>query len=264
MARAWIGTSGFNYDDWEGVLYPEDLAEDEWFEHYSRRFDAVELNVTFYRLPDRETFEGWAGRSPSGFGFVLKGSRYITHQKKFNEPEDAIDRFFGAAEPLGSRLKCVLWQAHPNLKADAEKLDSFLDAVEDVSTPPGTRHAFEFRDESWFEDDAVADTLEEHDAAFVLADMPFQVLAPGQRSRSIDRPEVRADHTSDFAYVRRHGPEERYASKYPDSMRASDATWVQRWIDEGKDVFVFYNNDSDGFAVRDADSLRRRLGQGEG
>lgn len=277
MPRAYVGTSGYNYPHWRGVFYPEGLAQKRWFEYYAARFGAVELNVTFYGTPKRETFERWAEHTPDGFRFVLKGSRFITHVKRLTEPGATVPRFFERCEPLGEKLGAVLWQLPPRFAADAERLARFCDELVADKRAARVRHAFEFRDASWF-DDTVYAALAGAGAAVVLADWPFQVLAPGMGVRRLggERPVARVPPAAGWVYLRRHGPGVRYGSGYTPGMLATDARWIRRWLDEGmdtyaffkkeafdeddhelhgSDVFAFFNNDARGYAVRDAARL---------
>ncbi len=241
------------YKHWVGVLYPEDLPPQQWFDRYTQFFDALELNVTFYGIPKRATFERWARQAPQDFAFVVKGSRYITHILRLREAQEPVRRLLEACRPLGERLRCVLWQLPPQLQADPPRLKSFL-----ASLPQTLRHAFEFRDPSWF-CEAVYEVLADYDAAVVYADWPFQVLAPDMRPRRMSRPVIRAPYTAGWWYVRRHGPDESYAGSYPTASLRSDARWARQRLASGRDGFVFFNNDVAGHAVRNAIALRRLL-----
>lgn len=252
MARAWVGTSGYNYPHWAGVLYPEGLAPFRWFDRYVEVFDAVELNVTFYRLPGPKTFESWARRAPREFAFVIKGSRYVTHVRRLQDPSQPVRVLFDACRPLGDRLHCVLWQLPPRFRADPGRLREFLRAL-----PRSVRHAFEFRDPSWF-CEPVYSLLEEYGAAVVCADWPFQVLPPGMRPRRVDRPPVRAP-AAGWWYLRRHGPGEPYSGGYPVSSLRADARWILGELAAGREGYAFFNNDVGGWAVRNALTLRRLL-----
>jgi uncharacterized protein YecE (DUF72 family) len=265
MAQAWVGTSGFNYPHWRGVLYPEGLPASRWLEHYAARYDAVELNVTFYRLPAPSAFAGWARRTPRHFRFVLKGSRFLTHIKRLLDPFEGVRRFFEVSEPLGGKLACVLWQLPPDLPADVDRLAGFLGALRDTGGLERCRHAFEFRSTDWFQP-AVFDLLAQARCAVAHPDWPVQVVPPRvpfrlQTRQLRRRPRVRAPFTAGFVYLRRHGPGERYRSGYSDAMLRSDAGWARRWRDEGRDVFAFYNNDGGGHAVRDAARLADLIGR---
>jgi len=235
-------------------LYPEGLAPRRWFEHYASVFDAVELNVTFYRLPTSRTFEAWGRRAPREFAFVVKGSRYVTHVRRLRDPREPVRVVLDACRPLGDRLRCLLWQLPPRFQADPLRLREFLHTL-----PRAVRHAFEFRDPSWF-CDAVYELLAGCDAAVVCADWPVQVLPPGMRARKLDRSPVRVPQTAGWWYLRRHGPGGAYAGSYPASSLRADARWIRLQVGAGRDGFVFFNNDVGGCAVRDALTLRRLVG----
>lgn len=256
MARAYIGTSGFSYDHWRDDFYAG-VPRKDWFRHYRQNFRTVELNATFYRLPRASTFERWASEMPEDYALVLKGSRYLTHVKRLLEPEEPLKRFFDLARPLGGRLHAVLWQLPPSARAEPERLRLVLEALEQWA--PGVRQAFEFRHPSWFTQD-VFDLLSFANAAGVVADAPFQAIPPGEAPRRDDQPLVRVPETADFAYVRRHGPWQAYGGTYPDDAIEADAARVRRWVEEGRDVYVYYNNDVGGHAVRDAQRLTRSVG----
>jgi len=262
MARAWIGTSGYNYAHWEGVFYPEGLPARKWLSYYAQVFPTVELNVTFYRLPQKKTFETWAKTAPEGFAFVLKGSRFITHIKRLKDAEGSIQILFDQSSPLEEKIAAVLWQLPPRFRVDLQRLKAFLRALQESPLARRYRHAFEFRDRTWFCDD-VYDILQNHNAAIVLADWPFQVLAHGMRVQDIDREAIEAPLTANFVYLRRHGPGALFSSNYPERMIRSDAEAIRKWLTEGREVYCFYNNDVAGYAVKNALRLRELVEQGE-
>jgi uncharacterized protein YecE (DUF72 family) len=243
--RLWIGTSGYSYDDWGGVFYPEGLPQRDRFEFYASQFRVVELNVTFYRLPRPEIFEGWNRRAPEPFLFFVKGSKYITHLQMLRDPAPSLKKFFDAAGSLGRRLAGVLWQFPPNFSPQPERLEAFLEALK---AHPSTRHVFEFRDPGWFTTET-AGLLEKAGAAFCRADQP-------EFCKTLDIPD-----TAPFVYLRRHGPEtgRRYRFSYGDDALKSDAEEVKRWLAAGKDVFIFFNNDVGGAAPADARRLESLL-----
>lgn len=239
MARAYIGTSGWHYDDWRGRFYPEKTAKKDFLELYAKRFGVVEVNNTFYALPRVETLEGWRDIVPKGFLFACKASRFITHIKKLNEPEDSIKKFFATVDALGENLGPVLFQLPPNWNANAERLAAFLDAL-----PTGYRYTFEFRDPSWFNQE-VYDALGRHNAALCLyamglAESPIQV-------------------TADFVYMRLHGPEEGYRGSYDDQTLKEWARRIRGWLDEGRDVYCFFDNDQEANAPHDAARLKEMV-----
>ena len=238
-----VGTSGWQYDDWRGVVYPEDLPKRRWLAHYVKRFPTVEVNSTFYRLARESAVKEWRDNAPPGFEFVLKGSRFITHQKKLNDPGPPLERFF---EPLGrvlDRTAVILWQLPGRWRRNAERLDAFLGAL-----PSGLRYAVEFRDDDWFHDESY-EVLDRHGVANVWL------------SSSLT-----SQHgfvaTGDHVYVRFHGLDPEAPYRY-DYSREELGPWAQRLrgiAGEGTPAWVFFNNDYEGHAVRNAEALTDLLG----
>ncbi|MEU8620804.1 DUF72 domain-containing protein [Streptomyces sp. NPDC048623] len=233
-----VGTSGWQYRDWRGVLYPEGVPQRLWLEEYARNFAAVENNAAFYRLPERATFAEWRERTPAGFVMAVKASRYLTHIKRLKDPGEPVARLMGRAEALGDRLGPVLLQLPPTLRADAGLLDAAL-----ARFPAGTRVAVEPRHDSWWTD-RIAEVLSGHGAALCWADRGGRPVTPLWR-------------TADWGYLRLH---EGRARPFPSYGRQALVTWADR-IGEtwraGADVFVFFNNDVGGAAVRNAESFLR-------
>jgi uncharacterized protein YecE (DUF72 family) len=235
-----VGTSGWQYRDWRGVLYDERLPQDRWLERYAEVFDVVEVNNSFYRLPERATFEKWGARTPERFTFVVKASRYLTHLKRLKDAGDGVKLFWDRATGLGPKLGPVLFQLPPRFPADAGRLRHFLSWL-----PGEMRAAFEFRDASWMNDEVLG-LLDEGGYAFVLADRP------GFRGPLIV--------TGGWSYIRFHQGTH-IASDYRKSK-------LRRWADRiaamsATDVWAFFNNDHGGAAVRDALFLRDVLGRSE-
>jgi uncharacterized protein YecE (DUF72 family) len=234
-----IGTSGWQYADWRGRFYPKGLGQTKWLEHYGNHFETVELNNSFYRLPDEETFARWRASTPGDFVFSVKASRYLTHVRRLQDPEEPVHRLMDHARGLGPKLGPVLVQLPSNLRVDVGALEAVLRAF-----PRRTRVAFEPRHESWFVDD-VAAVLRAHDAALCLVD------APGRKA-----PLWR---TAGWGYLRLH---EGRAAPSPCYGRRALATWAERlaglWS-SGEDVFVYFNNDRGGCAVRDAHRFARAV-----
>lgn len=237
MGRVLVGTSGFVYPHWKGILYPEDLPQRLWLDHYAREFPTVELNTTFYRLPRAESVERWRAESPPGFVFAAKGSRYLTHQKRLLDPQPSLARYFEPVSLLRRKLAVVLWQLPPRWKANPERLLAFLAAL-----PRRFRHAVEFRDESWYEP-AICDVLDRHRAAFCEHDLVR--LRPPRL-------------TGGFRYVRFHGNAGKYQGRYGARALAPFAREISRYAREG-DAFVYFNNDVGGQAVLDARELTALL-----
>lgn len=232
--RLRIGTSGYQYDHWRGVLYADDLPKRAWFERYAEVFDTVEINNTFYRLPSNSAFESWRARAPRGFCYALKFSRYGSHLKRLQEPEATIGLFLERAEPLRGALGPILVQLPPRWDADPARLEAFLEAA-----PARHRWAVEFRDERWLRDDVLA-ILRRHEAALCVHD-----LIEGH-------PRVA---TAPWIYLRFHG--HRYQGSYTPQFLAAEARRIRGELDRGLDVYAYFNNDIGGHAVRNALDLRR-------
>jgi uncharacterized protein YecE (DUF72 family) len=237
--EARVGCSGWQYRHWRGKFYPPDLPLSRWFDHYVSVFDTVEINNSFYRLPEAITFARWAERAPRGFLFAVKASRYLTHMKKLKDPEPALERFFERAKHLGRYFGPVLYQLPPNWKLDLTRLEHFLHVL-----PRSARHVIEFRDPSWYVDE-VLDLLHGRDVAFCLHDM---------RGSATERLRV-----GSFVYVRFHGPSGRYAGGYSSERLHGWASWLGLQLKNGADVYAYFNNDVGGHAPRDAITLRRLL-----
>lgn len=241
MGQVRIGTCGWTYNHWKGVFYPVGVPPRTWLEYYAQEFDTVEVNATFYRLLPESTFAGWRRRSPEGFLFALKASRPITHLKKLLHAEQELEHFLSRARLLSERLGPLLFQLPPRWTVDVGRLRAFLSLL-----PRGYRCAFEFRDESWLTE-PVYGALREHGAALV------RVSAPRLPDADVT--------TADFSYVRMHGDQRMYSSKYSEQTLNEWAEVVSRWVSEGQDVFVYFNNDIHGYAVEDARALRQLVAQ---
>jgi len=233
-----IGTFGYQYDHWKGVFYPEKLGKRDWFEHYTKHFDTVEINNTFYQLPEPSTFDVWRDRAPKGFRYALKFSRYGTHMKKLKDPEASLSMFLERAERLKAFLGPILVQLPPHWKCNPERLDAFLTVA-----PKRHRWAVELREPSWLCDEVYA-LLRQHNAALCLHDM-----LP-------EHPEV---FTVDWTYLRFHGPQytRKYQGAYSTQAINSIAGRVRGYLDDGRDVYAYFNNDEHGHAVKNALQLRK-------
>ncbi|MFG3344681.1 DUF72 domain-containing protein [Streptomyces sp. NPDC048018] len=236
-----VGTSGWQYRDWRGVLYPEGVPQRLWLEEYARSFAAVENDNVFYRLPERATFAAWRERTPEGFVMAVKASRYLTHVKRLKDPGEPVRRLMSRADGLGGRLGPVLLQLPPTLRADAGLLDAVLGCF-----PAEVRVAVEPRHDSWWTE-RTAEVLSGHGAALCWADRGSRPVAPLWR-------------TADWGYLRLHGGR---ARPLPSYGRQALLTWADRlagtWREQDE-VFVFFNNDTGGAAVRGAESFVRVLG----
>jgi uncharacterized protein YecE (DUF72 family) len=236
-----VGCSGWQYTHWRGNFYPEELPQSRWFAHYALAFDTVEINNSFYRLPDAETFARWRDQAPPHFLYAVKASRFLTHMKKLKAPEDPLARFFENARHLGRHLGPVLYQLPPRFPINLERLEAFLRAL-----PTKHRHTVEFRDPSWY-DQRVYDLLSKHNVALCLHDME------GSETEKVA--------VGPFVYVRFHHGTKKYGGRYSDARLDEWTDWLTARHEEGLDVFAYFNNDTGGHAPRDAVRLRHRIHQ---
>jgi uncharacterized protein YecE (DUF72 family) len=239
LGKLRVGCSGWEYRHWRGTFYPPDVPRTRWFDYYASVFDTVEINNTFYRLPEEATFAAWAARAPRGFEYTVKASRFLTHRKKLREPEEPLERLFTRMRPLGRRLGPVLYQLPPGWKLDRERLEHFLQAL-----PRGARHVLEFRDPSWYAPDVLA-RLAQRRVSLCLHDMHGS--ATGRK------------RVGPLVYVRFHGPAGTYEGGYPERRLAGWADWLHAQRERGADVYAYFNNDLGGHAPRDAVTLRHLL-----
>ena len=233
LADLKIGCSGFLYEHWRKNFYPDDLPRNYWLEYYSTRFSTVELNVTFYKLPDRETFSKWYSSTPEVFTFSLKGSRFITHVKKLKDCAEPVETFFSRATILKEKLGAILWQFPPTFNLDIDRLKDFLDVLK----PYCLRNTFEFRNKTWM-NKKVFDLLKKEKAALCMADWPD----------FLDKLPL----TADFVYIRRHGEEGSYTTSYSRESLERDAKRLKSYLRQKRDVFIYFNNDASGYAPRNA------------
>jgi uncharacterized protein YecE (DUF72 family) len=236
-----IGCSGWNYKHWRnGVFYPPKLPPRKWLEHYACHFDTVEVNATFYRLPRESAVANWVAQTPPDFVFTVKMSRYVTHVKRLRELGPSLELFYRTIAPLveSPKLGPVLWQLPPTFKRDDERLAHAL-----AQLPPG-RHAFEFREPSWFVDEVYA-LLREHSAALVIGDDPR-------------RPFQTHILTADWTFVRLHHGSRGRNGNYSQSELDEWAERIRGWSENG-DVYAYFNNDWEGYAVNNALDLKKRL-----
>lgn len=244
MKEIYIGTSGYNYDHWrDDVFYPKGLPQNKYLEYYSTKFNSVELNVTFYRLPSARVFEGWKRKTPNDFRFSVKGNRYITHIKRLKDVSAPLGNFAENLKPLRQKTSCILWQLPPGFKASADRLNNF---VRDLKKAGFTkfRHAFEFRHESWFTRD-IYKILRNNNFCLCMADMP-------------DAPSAEV-LTADFIYIRFHGARERYSSNYSDKELKEELSKFKKWLKRSKGLYAYFNNDAYGYAPKNAMSLSKLI-----
>lgn len=242
MSRAWIGTSGWAYDSWRGPVYPPEVSDARRLEfYYEQLFDTVELNASYYRWPADQAFRSWRRRLPPGFQLTVKAARGLSHAKRLYDPDAWLARMATSLRLLDDRLGVLLVQLPPGMGRDDARLDYFLGRV-----PDWLRVAVEFRHASWHCAE-VYDLLERNGAAYVVmsgAGLPCMLQA-----------------TTDFVYVRLHGPDDQhlYGGSYDDAAMAWWADQTREWLAQGRDVYAYFNNDWDGHAVHNARALRHFL-----
>jgi uncharacterized protein YecE (DUF72 family) len=231
-----IGCSGWNYRDWRGRFYGEQLPAKRWFGFYAETFDTVEINNSFYRLPTPETYRKWRDQAPDGFCYAVKASRFLTHNKKLKDPEAPLGLLIGNARHLGEHLGPILYQLPPGWRLNPERLEHFLKQL-----PRDLTHVLEFREKSWLTEDVLA-LLDAHAVAFCTHDMPGM--------------EVPRWASGKAAYVRFHGPKDKYRGRYPDEVLQDWADWMIVQAKQGRPVWAYFNNDIGGAAIHDALTLR--------
>lgn len=233
-----VGTSGWHYDHWRDLFYPESVSRKEWLTYYARYFDTVELNTTFYRLPPLGIPAQWKKSVPRSFRFAAKGSRFLTHVKKLRDAESGLERFFERIEGLGGKLGPIVFQLPPQWPKDEQRLEAFLEIL-----PPHRRYAFEFRNTTWHSE-SVYRVLMKYQVAFCLFDLDgFQ--SP-----------IRI--TAGFTYIRLHGPDGKYQGSYQEEVLRTWAEQIQSWRLPA--AYVYFDNDQAASAVENAIHLRQLLG----
>jgi uncharacterized protein YecE (DUF72 family)/alkylated DNA nucleotide flippase Atl1 len=238
-----VGTSGWQYDDWRGAVYPHGVGQARWLEHYVRLFPTVEVNATHYRLTKPATARRWAQTAPEGFEFALKGSQYITHRLRLKGAAQAVERFFDPLEDVLDRTAVVLWQLPPRWRRDGARLDDFLRLL-----PSGPRYAVEFRDDDWFHPETYR-VLDRHGVANVWVSSS---MTSGHHEHA---------QTGDHVYLRLHGlADEPYRYRYSRRELEGWADRLRAAADQALPAWVYFNNDHAGHAVGNARLLARLLG----
>ncbi len=238
--RCFIGTSGWYYQHWYGPFYPKGLSKDKLFPYFAQSFNTVELNNTFYHLPKETTVKGWYKKAPKDFVFAVKASRFITHIKRLANLGDSPKVFLKRAHLLKEKLGPILYQLPPSMKKDPKRLAGFLKRL-----PKRARNVVEFRHQSWL-DEEVFDLLKKFDVAHCIVSMP-------------DFPTV-IKNTADFTYIRMHGGSSLYTSNYSQAELKACAGWIKKFLKNGLDTYVYFNNDACGYAVKNAMALRKLVG----
>jgi uncharacterized protein YecE (DUF72 family) len=240
--RIYIGTSGWSYKHWMGTFYPAGTKIKDRFLYYLNKFDTVEINNTFYGMPSDETFLNWKNTANDDFVYVIKANKYITHNKKLHDPDITLPPFIDRVKILGKKLGPILFQLPPFMKANAELLKTFLEAL-----PKKNRFVFEFRNAEWYKEEVYA-LLEKHNCAFCIYELAGHISP--------------IKITADFVYLRLHGPGNKYQGSYSDET-------LQEWANEcliwskTKDVFVYFDNDEKGYAAFNALKLQELVIQKE-
>jgi uncharacterized protein YecE (DUF72 family) len=236
-AKIFIGTSGWHYKHWRGPFYPEKLPPSKMLEFYAQHFHTVELNNTFYRLPQPNGLHNWRSSTPRDFCFAMKGSRFLTHMKKLKDPATAIERFFERADLLKEKLGPIVFQLPPHWEVDGERLDAFLKVL-----PRGHRYAFELRNPTWHSAE-IYSILRRHRAAFCI----FEIA--GFRSGF--------EITADFTYVRLHGPDGAYQGSYSHDALQGWADRIREWEEKLRAIYIYFDNDQAGYAPKNALELAK-------
>ncbi len=234
-----IGTSGWYYEHWKELFYPADIPKSKWFEHYARQFDTVEINNTFYHQPKEQSIQRWHKIAPEGFLYAVKANRYITHIQKLKDTSESLKRFFGGIYLLRQKLGPVLYQLPPSLHINLDRLGDFIRLL-----PKRTIAVFEFRHKSWYCDDTYK-ILEKYGAGLCIHDMP------GNESPQVV--------TSDKVYIRFHGTAGRYSGNYPESALRNWAGWIKDKSKKASGVYIYFNNDANGYAVKNAKQLKEMI-----
>jgi len=237
--KIYVGTSGWNYKHWKGNFYPENLNQKEWLKYYSDRLKSVEINNSFYRLPDIKTFKNWSNNTPSNFIFSVKGSRYITHMKKLKDPARSSKILFTHIKHLKTKLGPILFQLPPRWRFTKERFENFLSIL-----PGKYRYTFEFREKSWWNEE-VLELLKEHNCAFCIYELAG-TLTP-------------KEITADFVYIRLHGPGDKYQGSYSTKELSGWAGAASSWQGKNKDIYIYFDNDDSGYAIKNALELQEML-----
>lgn len=239
-AHLHIGTSGWHYKHWLTTFYPEKLPASKMLDYYVREFDTVELNNSFYKLPEVKTFTAWRDATPPNFEFAVKASRFITHNKKLKDPQNALEKFLPRAEALGKKLGPILFQLPPKWRINLERLEEFLAVL-----PRYHRYTFEFREPSWHMPETLA-LLRRYNAAYCI----YQ-LAGFHTDIEV---------TADWAYVRLHGPTKgKYQGSYEHNTLSEWAERITAWSRRLKAVYVYFDNDQAAYAAHNAIELKRQV-----
>jgi len=237
MKKLCIGTSGWFYDEWNGVFYPEDVSTENRLPFYSQHFDTVEINNTFYHMPSLSSVEAWQAKVSKNFTFSVKLSRYITHLKRLKDCEESLNFFMDRMASLQKKLGPILIQLPPSFKQDLPRLNEFLSYA-----PRGHLYVVEFRHPSWYEEE-VYKLLRKHSVALCITDLKGKLSAP--------------EVTSNFTYIRLHGPRSAYSGEYGTRRLKVWQERIEQWRAKKLSVYCYFDNDAKGAAVKDAQNLKK-------
>lgn len=238
MAKNHIGTSGWSYEHWDKVFYSH-LPSNQRLQFYAKHFQTVEINTTFYHLPKPQVVKNWHKTTPKNFLFSIKASSYITHLKRLKDPEESLKKFFTSIKNLKEKTGPILFQLSPSFKRDDERLKNFIKKL-----PKKKRYTFEFRHESWFAEE-VYQILQKNKMALCITDLAGK-LSP-------------IELTSNFVYIRLHGPKRAYQGSYSDRKLKEWAKKIKEWNEKKIKVFLYFDNDQKGYALADAKRLKELL-----
>jgi uncharacterized protein YecE (DUF72 family) len=230
-----IGTSGWSYNHWSKIFYPEKLEKSKWLNFYSKYFNSVEVNSSFYRIPFENIVKSWYKKTPDNFTFAIKGPKVITHKLKLKDVEEYLEKFIERVSLLNEKLKVILWQLPPSLKEDIPLIENFIKIL-----PKNYKHAFEFRNKTWF-DEKLFDALEENNIAYCISD--------SSRYKSL------WIKTANFVYIRFHGPKNLYSSEYGEQL----TNYFNKIKQFNCESYIYFNNDFNGYAIKDAIRLKSLL-----
>lgn len=237
--RIFIGTSGWNYKHWKESFYPGDLKQKDWLEFYSYRLKTVEINNSFYHLPSIKTIKEWYKITPDNFTFSVKMSRYITHMKKLKDPKQSCKKIFSHAKHLNDKLGPFLFQLPPRWKFNRNRFENFIKTL-----PDKYRYTFEFRDKTWWNDEAL-ELLKFYNIAFCIYELAGEISPK--------------EVTADFIYIRLHGPGGKYEGSYTISSLSGWADALAAWQSKDQNVYIYFDNDQAGYAVKNAIELQIML-----
>ena len=235
--KIYIGTSGWSYKHWAGIYYPAEVKPAKYLAYFSKQFHAAEINSSFYRLPTQKTISNWMAQVPDDFVFCPKMSRYLSHMKKLNDPEEPVARFCGLFAEMTAKMGPVLIQLPENVHFHSELTEEFYQVLKEQRA---YRFAMEVRHESWFAYESI-NLMKKYNISLVLAH--------SQRFPYFE------EVTAKDIYVRFHGPENLYGSSYSNDFLAEYAEKFKNWKAEGHNVWAFFNNDIGGYALKNAEVI---------